>query len=46
MKLKGTKAQREYLNKPIPVTEKDWEAALWAVIFFVSLSGILYLVGK
>jgi len=44
MRLKWTKSQYEYLNKPIPVTKVDWESAVWAILFVVSLSGILYLV--
>jgi len=42
--LKLTKSQREYLNKPIPATKADWDSAIWAILFVVSCSGILYLV--
>jgi len=42
--LKLTKSQLAYLSKPIPVTKADWDSAIWAILFVVSCSGILYLV--
>jgi len=41
---KYTKAELAYFNKPIPVTKADWDSAIWAILFVVSCSGILYLV--
>lgn len=43
MKLKWTESQREYLNKPIPVTKADWDSAVWFIILLISLSGLIYL---
>lgn len=43
MKLEWTKSQREYLNKPIPVTKTDWDQAIWFLVFLISLSGLIYL---
>ena len=46
MRLKWTESQRRYLNDPIPVTKEDWDGAIWAILFVVSCSGIIYLVGR
>jgi len=44
MKLRWSKAQSKYINQPIPVTERDYDQAIWAVIFMVSCSGIGYFI--
>ncbi len=44
MRLKWSKAQSKYINQPIPVTERDYSQAIWAVVFIVSLSGLGYFI--
>ncbi len=45
MKLRWTKAQSKYINQPIPVTERDYNQAIWwAVVFIVSLSPLGYFI--
>lgn len=43
MKLRWSKAQRKYLNEPIPVAKADYDWMVWAIIAVCSLAGLWYL---
>ena len=44
MKLRWTESQLKYLNKPIPVAERDYNWVGWFILSIVSLCGLGYLI--
>lgn len=41
-KLKLTKSQLDYINKPIPITGKNDDPIVWFILSLVGLAGIGY----